>query len=145
MISRFKEHILRDKKWLAKVKTLPCVLTGHEGGSDPAHIRDGLGGGMALKPGDDYVLPLRPDLHREQHQIGERPFWRKHVFDREAFVMELLGTYACAEGLPRPLPTTIYQLRERLSHDDDFMMACLKGRARELYRRFKNGRLDLPF
>jgi hypothetical protein len=155
MTSRFKIPLVRDPKWIKHVHGLPCVLTAHvyvpewsTTAVDPAHIRDGLGGGMGFKPSDDLVLPLRHDLHIEQHTDGERPFWRKHIFDREEFVMELLATYAYntdqfLTGNAQAL--WIAMRRVELSKDDDFMMALLKGRARELYRRFKNKTLDAPF
>jgi hypothetical protein len=80
-----KREIVRDRKWLDHCHTLPCVLT-HCVSSDilsvvPAHIRHGLGGGISLKPGDDTALPLRADLHNEQHRVGEVRFWREHVTD----------------------------------------------------------------
>lgn len=61
-----KENRLRDPKWLIAVRSIPCVVTGNPDGNDPAHIRYGcLSGGM--KPADDLVLPLRHDIHVDQH------------------------------------------------------------------------------
>jgi hypothetical protein len=72
--------LVRDEAWLKELHDHPCVLT-FATPCDPSHIRYGLGGGASFKPSDDRVLPLRPDLHRLSHRIGEVRFWREHVTD----------------------------------------------------------------
>lgn len=79
--------ILRDQEWIDHVKTLQCVVTKLDTGRadcsiDPSHIRWGLGGGTALKPPDNRVLPLLHLLHVKSHRgDGEVAFWRQHMTD----------------------------------------------------------------
>lgn len=37
-------------------------------------MRIGTGGGMGLKPGDNFTVPLCFGCHSEQHRRGERSF-----------------------------------------------------------------------
>lgn len=80
-----KANIVRDRRYLDAVREMPCVLTYCQSSEIlsvvPAHIRWGGSGGIGLKPSDDHVLPLRADLHNEQHRVGEVPFWREHITD----------------------------------------------------------------
>ena len=72
--------MLRDKKWLAVVRRkLPCVVC-LKSPCDAAHIRIGFIG-IGIKPGDDRVLPLCREHHSEQHQVGEKTFWRRLGID----------------------------------------------------------------
>lgn len=93
-MSFFKEERLRDPAWLKRVRDLPCVVTRTAGGNDPAHLRYGLSGGIALKPSDDLVLPLRHDMHMEQHRIGEVAFWQDIMATDSHFMMECIKAYA---------------------------------------------------
>ena len=56
---------------------MPCILS-NKTTCDAAHIRFGFYA-IGMKPGDDLVLPLSPELHRTQHAIGEVLFWRGHI------------------------------------------------------------------
>ena len=82
-----KHQPLRDPKYVIAVRYMPCVATGYtyyEGaplGVDPAHIRDGLGGGMGRKPDDNLILPLRHDIHLSESRFGEVAMWRLHMTD----------------------------------------------------------------
>jgi hypothetical protein len=68
--------MLRDKKHLSWLATLPCSRCGSYG-SCAAHIRVGGGGGTGIKPPDNECLPLCHDCHIGiQHRIGERSFYR---------------------------------------------------------------------
>jgi len=86
--------VIRNPKYLQKVREMACVVTNRPGPSDPAHIRHGLGGGMGMKPGDNLVLPLSHEMHRDQHQIGERRFWLKAMQMNGDFMMECVKAYA---------------------------------------------------
>lgn len=70
---------LRDPAYLRAVAEMPCILTGKTP-CEAAHLRHGVHA-MGVKPGDDLTLPLAVHLHREQHAIGERHFWRFHMTD----------------------------------------------------------------
>lgn len=45
---------------------------------EAAHVRGGTDGGMGQKPSDRFTLPICADHHREQHNIGEAAFERRH-------------------------------------------------------------------
>lgn len=72
-----KQEIIRGKKHLAFIRSLPCCVTGKTGGTQAAHIRYETNGGTALKPGDDWTVPLFWESHNEQHKIGEVAFWER--------------------------------------------------------------------
>ena len=38
-------------------------------------MRTGSNGGLGMKPGDRYVVPLCTACHSKQHRIGELSFW----------------------------------------------------------------------
>lgn len=41
---------------------------------EAAHVRTGTDGGMGMKPGDNWVIPLCSWHHATQHRIGEPAF-----------------------------------------------------------------------
>lgn len=51
---------------------------------EAAHVRDGTGGGIGVKPHDKWVISLCRDHHSEQHRLGEASFERKHRIDMKA-------------------------------------------------------------
>ena len=57
------------------VRQLPCVACGRAAPSEPAHVRTGTDGGVGIKPGDRYAVPLCTACHSKQHRIGELSFW----------------------------------------------------------------------
>jgi hypothetical protein len=77
---------IRDDRHLEFIRTLPCLLTGRTP-VEACHIRYGdlangkPATGMGEKPDDEYVVPLHPDLHREQHSMSERVFWERQSVD----------------------------------------------------------------
>jgi len=60
---------------LAFIRQLPCVACGKAAPSEAAHVRTGTDGGVGVKPGDRYALPLCTACHAKQHRIGELTFW----------------------------------------------------------------------
>jgi hypothetical protein len=54
-----------------------------------AHVRTGTDGGTGIKPSDKWCIPLCPEHHREQHQMGEPAFERKYNFVMKALAAEL--------------------------------------------------------
>jgi hypothetical protein len=88
-----KHNRIRDRAWLDEVRDQPCIVTGATP-CEPAHIRYGLAGGMGLKPDDNLVVPLVPELHRLQHEIGELSFWNKQVQKDPGLIMRLLKEVA---------------------------------------------------
>jgi hypothetical protein len=71
---------------LAFLRTLPCVITGARP-VEAAHVSmtSKIWGksdkGVGKKSADRWALPLSPAMHREQHELGERAFWKKHGID----------------------------------------------------------------
>jgi hypothetical protein len=73
---------LRNKKYVNSFKIEGehyCILTDTVM-PDGSHIRYGWGG-MGYKPPDDRIIPLKHELHMEQHKIGEVAFWHKYFYD----------------------------------------------------------------
>lgn len=81
-----KNPRIHNKKHLAWIRTLPCILTGRPN-VDAAHIRfsDAAYGkinpGVGAKPHDFWTLPLSRDMHDAQHRMNERKFWQYHGID----------------------------------------------------------------
>ena len=63
----------RDEKWLLAQREMACVYSGHSE-VEVAHVRAGSHTGMSQKPHDHYTMPLRFDLHRQQHGMSEVAF-----------------------------------------------------------------------
>jgi len=65
----------RRVQHLAFVRQLPCVACGKAAPSEAAHVRTGTDGGVGVKPGDRYAVPLCAACHAKQHRLGELTFW----------------------------------------------------------------------
>lgn len=84
----------QDKKHLAWIRTLPCVICGDNTTTEAAHIRtanleigkDDFGWG---RPSDKWALPLCGAHHREQHTMNEMSFWEKYGKDPFLLAMTL--------------------------------------------------------
>ena len=70
-----KSDLRRRLQHLAFVRQLPCVACGKAAPSEAAHVRTGTDGGVGVKPGDRYAVPLCAACHAKQHRIGELSFW----------------------------------------------------------------------
>lgn len=79
---------IRSEKHRRFVASLPCCVCG---ASDvqAAHIRSNTGGGMSLKPGDDWCVPLCCRCHAKQHKVGEREFWGDRLDDAKGLAQTL--------------------------------------------------------
>ena len=96
-----KPSRVRDPDYLARIRTLPCLLAKREpctcGGFldvvrktyriEAAHVRSRGAGG-----GDDQVVPLCGTHHREAHRIGHKSFEKRHGIDL-AYEAKLLRVY----------------------------------------------------
>lgn len=70
------------------VRSHNCSVAGCVGRPiEVAHVRDGTGGGMAVKPSDRWTISLCRDHHAEQHSIGERSFSTRYGIDMKALAM----------------------------------------------------------
>ena len=70
-----KPNLHRRLQHLDFVRQLPCVACGKAAPSDAAHVRTGTDGGVGMKPGDRYAVPLCACCHAKQHRVGELTFW----------------------------------------------------------------------
>lgn len=69
--------VVRCPSHLKWVRGHECAAVGSGGCGgriEAAHVRRGTDGGVGMKPGDCFTLPLCSEHHRRQHQIGEAPF-----------------------------------------------------------------------
>ena len=73
--SKPKPNLHGRVQHLPFVRQLPCVACGKAAPSEPAHVRTGTDGGVGMKPGDRYAVPLCTACHAKQHRIGELTFW----------------------------------------------------------------------
>jgi hypothetical protein len=76
-----KPNFRRRVQHLAFIRLLPCVACGKAAPSEAAHIRTGTDGGVGMKPGDRYAIPLCTACHTKQHRVGELTFWSALRFD----------------------------------------------------------------
>jgi len=60
----------------AWVRRHACSACGSETSIECAHVRNGTGGGIGIKPSDRWCLSLCTSCHRLQHSIGETEFER---------------------------------------------------------------------
>ena len=70
-----KPDLRRRVQHLTFLRQLPCVACGKAAPSEAAHVRTGTDGGVEVKPGDRYAVPLCASCHAKQHRIGELTFW----------------------------------------------------------------------
>src|SRR5580693_1274912 len=70
-----KPDFRRRLQHLTFIRLLPCVACGKAAPSEAAHVRTGTDGGIGVKPGDRYAVPLCTPCHAKQHRIGELTFW----------------------------------------------------------------------
>ena len=76
-----KPDVKRRVQHLAFLRQLPCVACGKAAPSEAAHVRTGTDGGVGVKPGDRYAVPLCTACHAKQHRLGELTFWSALCID----------------------------------------------------------------
>jgi hypothetical protein len=80
----------RNLKYLAWIRTLPCLICGRTGGVEAAHTGPH---GMAQKSPDTSAVPLCVRHHRtgrdSYHKLGARAFERRHGLDLRTVVERL--------------------------------------------------------
>lgn len=85
---------IRCPSHLAWVRGHECAVLATAGHAcnwkiEAAHVRRGTDGGTAVKPGDEWAIPLCSLAHAEQHRIGEAAFERKYGIDMKAIARDL--------------------------------------------------------
>ena len=80
----------RKPKYLAWIRTQPCLVCGKTSGVEAAHTGPH---GMAQKSSDTSAIPLCPRHHRtgrdSYHRLGPRAFEMQHGLDLRAVVARL--------------------------------------------------------
>jgi hypothetical protein len=76
---------IRCPSFLQHIRGYNCACvendpTGCGGKIQAAHVRRGSDGGVGMKPGDNFAIPLCEWHHHEQHSIGEQSFEMRHRF-----------------------------------------------------------------
>ncbi len=86
-----KQKTWRSAKYLAYVKTLPCVAC--VAPADDAHHLSGIGNlsGMGMKPPDWATLPLCRGHHTSFHALGRLKFEAAHGGQLEHIALTLGG------------------------------------------------------
>lgn len=93
-----KRPRIHDSAYLGFVRSLPSLITGGRP-VEAAHIRYPaleLGKrptGKGEKPDDRWAVPLAPELHRQQHAMNERTWWKQHGIDPVVTALALYGAF----------------------------------------------------
>jgi hypothetical protein len=106
-----KPNLLRRVQHLAFVRQLPCVACGKAAPSHAAHVRTGTDGGLAMKPGDRYAVPLCTSCHAKQHRVGELTFWSGLRIDPLNVALRLWAVSADMEAGER----TVFRARQQIN------------------------------
>jgi len=105
-----KPHLRRRQQHLAFVRQLPCVACGKAAPSEAAHVRTGSDGGVGVKPGDCYAIPLCTACHARQHRIGELTFWSALRIDPVNVALRLWTVSADIQAGER----TVFRARQQI-------------------------------
>src|SRR5215831_12760884 len=100
----------RRLQHLAFVRQLPCVACGKAAPSHAAHVRPGTDGGVAMKPGDRYAVPLCSACHAKQHRVGELTFWSALRFNPVNVALRL---WTVSDDL-KAGERTVFRARQRI-------------------------------
>jgi hypothetical protein len=71
----------KDPRFLAWLRTMPCLLCGDNVSVEACHVRKGdlardkRQTGAGEKPDDRWALPMCGTHHRYSHHMGEPAFW----------------------------------------------------------------------
>ncbi|PDT15859.1 DUF968 domain-containing protein [Rhizobium sp. J15] len=105
-----KRKPAKSKDYLAFLHELPCVITGaygiqaaHLSMASPRHGHYGRGKGR--KAPDRWALPLSPELHARQHDIGEERFWKGR--DPHTLCLVIWGLFSDMGDDAAPFATAI--------------------------------------
>ena len=95
---------------VAFVRRIPCLTCGKAAPSEAAHVRTGTDGGVGVKPGDRYAVPLCAACHAKQHRIGELTFWSALRIDPLNVALRLWTVSADLKAGER----TVFRARQRI-------------------------------
>jgi hypothetical protein len=77
---------VKDPKYLAWIRTLPCVVPGCRGRAEAAHCG---ARGLSQKASDTNAIPMCAHHHREYHQFGRRKFETRYCIHIERLIQRL--------------------------------------------------------
>lgn len=84
-----REKRIRSDAHLTWVRGFGCIVPGCDlRPIEAAHVRSGTGGGVGIKPGDDWVVSLCRDHHNHQHRVGEPAFETEFGIDMKQLARE---------------------------------------------------------
>ena len=106
-----KPDLRRRVRHLAFVRQLPCVACGGAAPSEAAHVRTGTDGGVGVKPGDRYAVPLCTACHTKQHRAGELAFWSALRIDPVNVALRLWTIWADVKAGER----TVFRARQGIN------------------------------
>lgn len=102
VVSRLKaEKVAAAPLHEARLRDCGCLVRGCR--REPIHLhheRRSTGGGMGMKPGPEWQIPLCWHHHAEGHQIGWRTWERRYDLDLRAIAMWLAFQSRCLGLLP---------------------------------------------
>ena len=83
---------IKDKKWLADIHKLPCLITKKEEDVVAHHLlRSPSRLGMGGKSGDNHIVPLTDTMHKALHNHGnETEFFALHDIEDVVEIAEEL-------------------------------------------------------
>ena len=105
-----KPNFRRRVEHLAFIRLLPCVACGKAAPSEAAHVRTGTDGGVGMKPGDRYAIPLCTACHAKQHRVGELTFWSALRIDPVNVALRLWTMSADVKAGER----TVFRARQQI-------------------------------
>lgn len=88
-----KKKTNRDQKYMAWIRSQPCLISGCDFDNVAHHVHLPGEGGISLKPSDYYTVPLRAEIHVLLHQTGEMVFWSQHGIEPTTELIRLLESY----------------------------------------------------
>ena len=83
---------IKDKKWLADIHSLPCLITKQQTNIVAHHLlRSPSRLGMGGKSGDNHIVPLTDKMHKALHNHGnETEFFKLHNIEDAVEISEEL-------------------------------------------------------
>jgi hypothetical protein len=106
-----KPDLRQRVQHLAFIRLLPCVACGKAALSEAAHVRTGTDGGVGMKPGDRYTVPLCTACHAKQHRLGELTFWSALRIDPVNVALQLWTISADVKAGER----TVFRARQGIN------------------------------
>ncbi len=128
-------HTDLERKHMAFLHRLPCVVTGKTYPIEAAHVRypdaefKKAITGNSTKPDPWWCLPLTKEMHELQHKMGERPFWKSFLFDPDDVALSplalCLDIWRCSEADDAEAAKDAiaqHRMNARLSSEEDVVI-----------------------